>query len=218
MKRSLYCGLSEWVRGLLSKSKMTMSFAVTICGGRCRAIRNLFCGSLSCRTLIWPNASTTFCLARILLASTSSSSRALSGRASAAAFIRAVPSFRCCLRKASTRGAQTLDLHLREKRYQRVGAHLHDGWHIELDQRLALIRRQLELVRIARRVGDVLCALVGVMCQPVQRRGQLDQFGLDRRIVCGVVFRTRSDPCQRGVIVVPARVHGYDVRLALAER
>ena len=42
--------------------------------------------------------------------------------------------------------AQPLDLHLRQERHQRVRAHLHDRRHVELDQRLALIRRQLELV------------------------------------------------------------------------
>src|SRR5215213_1113497 len=165
MKRSLYCGLSEWVRGLLSRSKMTMSLAVTIWGGKCRAIRNLFFGSLSYRTLIWPKASTTFCLARILLANTSSSSNSFEGRASTAAFMAILLSI--SWRKASARSAQTLDLHLREERHQRVGAHLHDRRHVELDQRLALIRRELELIRVSRCVCHVLSTLVLVVSKAV---------------------------------------------------
>src|ERR1700689_5015691 len=51
-----------------------MSLGVTRPGARWRAIRNLP-GSLSCRTLIWPNASTTSWWERMRLPITSSSSR-----------------------------------------------------------------------------------------------------------------------------------------------
>ena len=50
--------MSLWVSGSEFSSNSTMSFAVTMPGGRWRAIKNLL-GSAGCRTLIWPKASTT---------------------------------------------------------------------------------------------------------------------------------------------------------------
>src|SRR5262245_30528186 len=159
MKRSLYCGLSAWVSGVDSMSNSTMSFVVTIPGGRWRDIRNLP-GSLGCRTLIWPKASTTLSLKRILFAITRSSSRSLGGAAVlavvlaavflAAAFIGQSLSCRLSRGKRSTGSAraQALNLHLRQERHQRVRPHLHDRRHVHLDQRLALVGRQAELVRI----------------------------------------------------------------------
>src|SRR5262245_59542184 len=183
-------------------------------------MRYRFAGSLSSRTLIWPKASTTLKWKRILFASTRSSSKSLEGRVAAVAALAIEPSFIACvaggvMSRASS--PQALDLHLGEERHQRVGAHLHDCRHVELDQRLALLGGELELVGIGRRVGDILGALVGVVGEAVQGRGQLDEFGPDGRIVGAVVAGLRVDPGERGVVVVPARVHGDDVGLALAQ-
>src|SRR6478609_7377790 len=83
--------------------------------------------------------------------------------------------------------AQPLNLHLRQERDEWVRPHLDDGRQVELDQRLALIGREPELVREGRCIGHVLRSQVGVVREPVQRRGQLDQLGLDRRIMRGAL-------------------------------
>jgi len=83
--------------------------------------------------------------------------------------------------------AQPLNLHLRQERDQGMRPHLHDRRQIELDQRLALIGGKPELVREGRRIGHVLRPQVGVVGEPVQRRGELDQLGLDRRMMRGAL-------------------------------
>src|SRR5262245_39658249 len=69
--------------------------------------------------------------------------------------------------ESSPPGADALDLHVGEERHQRVRAHLHDGRHVELDQRLTLVGRQAELVGVGAGVGDVLGALVFLVRQTV---------------------------------------------------
>src|SRR5436309_3472854 len=79
--------------------------------------------------------------------------------------------------------ALALDLQLRQERDERMRAHLHHGGEIELDQRLALIGRKLILVGKGARVGKILRSQLGVVRKRVQRRGELDQLRLDRRIM-----------------------------------
>jgi hypothetical protein len=78
---------------------------------------------------------------------------------------------------------QTLNLQLCEEWNQRMRAHLHNRWQVELDQRLALIRRELETISVPRGVGQVLGTHVRIMSEAVQRRRQPHQFGLDRGIM-----------------------------------
>src|SRR5215510_14108224 len=167
MKRSLICAMSVWVSGFESMSKVTMSFAVTMPGGRCRAIRYWFCGLRSSSTMMWPKASTTWKWNRILLASTRSSSWTFDGLEEAVfaetfaavftgvftAFLVATSSVLVARvwegkdRSLALR-AQALDLQLGEEWHQRMGAHPHDRRQVELDQCLALVGGKLEAVRI----------------------------------------------------------------------
>ena len=97
-------------------------------------------------------------------------------------------------------------------------SHFYHRRQIELDQGLALLRRQPEAIRKGSRVRQELRALFGIMGKSVQCRCELDQFGFDRGIMRGVpLLRRRANPAQRGVVVVPARVHRDHLRLAFAQ-
>src|SRR5260221_24438 len=97
--------------------------------------------------------------------------------------------------------------------------HFHDRGQVELDQRLALIGGKLEFVREGRRIGHVLRAQLGVVGETVEHRCELDQLGLDRGVVRGAMrLAVSAGPGQRGVVVMPARIHGHDIGLALAQR
>src|SRR5258705_12099925 len=56
------------------------------------------------------------------------------------------------------------------------------------------------------------------MGETVECRGELDELRLDRGIVRSALrLGVGAGPGQRGVVVMPARIHGYDVGLALAQ-
>src|SRR6266545_7519615 len=99
------------------------------------------------------------------------------------------------------------NLQLRQERNQRMRTHLHHRRKVELDQRLALLGRQLEFVGETARIGEVLRAQLGVVSKPVQRRSELDQLRLDRGIVRGALsLALAAGPAQRCIIVMPARI------------
>ena len=75
--------------------------------------------------------------------------------------------------------ALPLDLHIGEKRHQRMGAHRNDGACVECDQRRALLRRQAEAIGVAGGVGKKSGAACLVMGETVQGDGQFDEFGFD---------------------------------------
>src|SRR5262245_66071023 len=57
------------------------------------------------------------------------------------------------------------------------------------------------------------------MGETVQRRRQLDELRLDRGIVRRALrLGGAAGPAQRRIVVMPARIHRYDVGLALAQR
>ena len=79
--------------------------------------------------------------------------------------------------------ALALDLHIGEKRHQRMGTHRDDCAGVECYQRLALRRRQAEAIGVAGGIGEKGGAACLVMGEAVQGDGQFDEFGLDRRVV-----------------------------------
>jgi hypothetical protein len=72
-----------------------------------------------------------------------------------------------------------LDLHIGEKRHQRMGAHRDDCAGVECDQRRALHRRQAEAIGVAGGIGKKGGAARLVMGEGVQGDGQFDEFGFD---------------------------------------
>ena len=76
-----------------------------------------------------------------------------------------------------------LDLHIGEKRNQRMGTHRDDCAGVERHQRRALHRRQAEAIGVAAGIGKKGGAACLVMGETVQGDGQFDKFGPDRRVV-----------------------------------
>src|SRR6516164_10582064 len=111
--------------------------------------------------------------------------------------------------------ALPLDLHIGEKRHQRMGAHRNDCACVEFDQRVALLRRQAESIGVAGGVGKKGGAARLVMGEAVQSDGQFDEYRLDRGIVRLGLRAWRAEPAERSVVMVPARLQRDDVGLAL---
>ena len=72
---------------------------------------------------------------------------------------------------ARSAAALALDLHIGEKRNQRMGAHCDDCAGVERNQRLALRRRQAEAIGISRRIPYKGGASRLVMGEAVQGDG-----------------------------------------------
>src|SRR5262249_61631533 len=75
------------------------------------------------------------------------------------------------------------------------------------------------MVSERRSVGQILRTLVRVMSEAVKRRCQFHQLGLDRGIMRrAALLRLTADPGERRVVMMPARVQGDHIWLALAQR
>ena len=72
-----------------------------------------------------------------------------------------------------------LNLHLGEKRHQRMGTHCDDCAGVERYQRRALLRRQRETIGVAGGIGKKDSTACRVMGETVQGDGQFDEFGFD---------------------------------------
>jgi hypothetical protein len=110
-----------------------------------------------------------------------------------------------------------IDLHIGEKRYQRMGTHRDDCARVERYQRRPLHRCQAEAIGVAGGIGEKGGAAGLVMGEAVQGDGQFDEFGFDRRVVRFGLPPQRAEPAERGIIVVPARLQRDDVGLAFTK-
>src|SRR6516165_8172996 len=89
-----------------------------------------------------------------------------------------------------------LDLHIGEKRHQRMGAHRDDCAGVERDQRPPLLRRQAEAIGVGGRIGEKGGAACLVMGETVQGYSQFDELGLDRRVVRFGRRAWRAEPAE----------------------
>src|SRR3954469_6899978 len=93
-------------------------------------------------------------------------------------------------------GAVPLDLHVREEGHQGMDPHRYHCGYVQLYERCALLRRQLEAVGIPVRAGEISAPLTCVVSEGVESCRQLHEFRLDRRIMRGVIPGVVAEPSE----------------------
>jgi len=100
-----------------------------------------------------------------------------------------------------------IDLHVGQESEQRMDAHRHQRFYVELEQRRLLLRREPETAGISDGIGEVFAAFPLVMRQAMKCGRQFDQFRHDRGIMRIGLACGRRVKSERRVVVEPARFH-----------